>query len=307
MAKDRAEYETRMSRVLAHIDSHIDQALNTESLANVAHFSPYHFHRLFTAWTGETLGEYLRRRRVEVAAMRLVSQPRLSILSAALSVGFGSAEAFTRAFKLRFGCPPTTWRELEAKRRFQKSNLSQVNRKDNQDRLGGLVKNDASNQPKEATMNVQIVNRSPVKIAYLRHTGPYGAAISEFWMDTVAPWMIENDLMNRPRYGISHDDPGIASPSNCRYDAGVEIGEGHICSGNAQYVEIPGGRYAVLGFKGTPDKFGDAWASLLRDWLPSSSMQLDARPCFEHYPVTSSYDAKTGVMSCELCIPVVPL
>lgn len=60
MTKGRAEYETRMNRVLAHIDSHLDQALNTDSLADVAHFSLYHFHRLFTAWTGETLGEYLR-------------------------------------------------------------------------------------------------------------------------------------------------------------------------------------------------------------------------------------------------------
>lgn len=239
--------------------------------------------------------------------MRLVSQPRLSILNAALSVGYGSAEAFSRAFKLRFGCSPTKWRDFEIQRRSQDSNLSQINRKGDQDGSGRLVKNRPSTQPREVTMNVQLVNRSPAKIAYLRHTGPYGDAIAKFWMDTVAPWMVENDLMNRPRYEISHDDPGITSPINCRYDAGVEIEEDHVCSGNAQYVEIPGGRYAVLQFNDTPDKFVDAWASLLRDWLPSSGMQLDARPCFEHYPVTSSYDAKTGVISCELCIPVVPL
>lgn len=296
-----------MNRVLAHIDSHLDQSLSTESLANVAHFSPYHFHRLFAAWIGETLGDYLRRRRVEVAAMRLVSQPRLSVLSVALSVGFGSAEAFSRAFKWRFGCPPTTWRNREIQRRSRKGNTSQTNRKENQDSFVRWDENGASTQPEEFPLNVQLVNRAPTRIAYLRHTGPYGAAIGRFWMDTVAPWMAENDLMNRPRYGISHDDPGITLPGNCRYDAGVEIEEGHICSGNAQYAEVPGGRYAVLQFNGTMDKFGDAWASLLRDWLPTSGMQLDARPCFEHYPVTSRYDAKTGVVSCELCIPVAPL
>ncbi len=153
-------------------------------------------------------------------------------------------------------------------------------------------------------MNVQFINRSPVKIAYLRHTGPYGAAISAFRMDTVAPWMVENDLMNRPRYGISRDDPEVVAPDNCRYDAGVEIAEGRVCTGNTQYAEIPGGRYAVLQFEGTPDKFVDAWASLLMDWLPASGLQLDARPCFEHYPVSSSYNVETGVISCELCIPV---
>ena len=57
----RAEYRSRMHRVLAHIDAHLDEPLDLSSLAGVAHFSPFHFHRLFAAWTGETLGDYLRR------------------------------------------------------------------------------------------------------------------------------------------------------------------------------------------------------------------------------------------------------
>lgn len=307
MPKGRAEYETRMNRVLSHIDNHLDQPLTTDFLAGVAHFSAYHFHRLFSAWTGETIGEYVRRRRVEVAAMRLVSQPRISILNAALSVGFGSAEAFSRAFKVRFGFSPTQWGASEAQVRSEKSNRSQIDRKLNQAESEQWVENAASSQQMEASMNVQLINRSPVKIAYLRHRGPYGADISKFWMEIVAPWMVENDLVNRPRYGISHDDPGITAPSNCRYDAGVEVEEDRVCSGNAQYVGIPGGRYAALQFEDTQEKFVDAWASLLRDWLPSSRFQLDARPCFEHYPISSGYNAETGVMSCELCIPVLPL
>src|SRR4029077_17942250 len=99
----RTEYEKRMHKVLEHIDRHLDQPLDLATLAEVAYFSPFHFHRLFAAWMGETLGDYLRRRRVELAAMRLLSQPRLRVLNAALSVGFGSGEAFSRAFKGRFG------------------------------------------------------------------------------------------------------------------------------------------------------------------------------------------------------------
>src|SRR5260221_6970043 len=109
--RSRAEYDGRMHRVLEHIDQQLDQPLNLDTLARVAHFSPFHFHSLFAAWMGETLGDYLRRRRVEVAAMRLSSQPRLSVLAAAISVGFGSGEAFARAFKTRFGCAPTAWRQ----------------------------------------------------------------------------------------------------------------------------------------------------------------------------------------------------
>jgi AraC family transcriptional regulator len=84
--------------VLEHVDRHLDERLELESLARVANFSAFHFHRLFAAWMGETMGEYLRRRRLEVAAQRLVAQPRLPVLPVALGVGFGSAEAFARAF-----------------------------------------------------------------------------------------------------------------------------------------------------------------------------------------------------------------
>jgi len=49
------------------------------------------------------------------------------------------------------------------------------------------------------------------------------------------------------------------------------------------------------------------WAALLRDWLPSSGLQLDARPCFEHYPKGSGYNPQTGVFACEICIPVIAL
>src|SRR5712664_1184373 len=115
----RSEYVARMHRVLEHIDRHLDEPLELDTLAKVANFSSFHFHRLFTAWFGETLGDYVRRRRLETAALRLVAQPRLPVLQVALSVGFGSTEAFARAFKTRFGSTPTAWRALQVSKRDQ--------------------------------------------------------------------------------------------------------------------------------------------------------------------------------------------
>ena len=83
-----------MHRVVEHVDRHLDAELDLATLADVAHFSPFHFHRLFAAWMGETLGDYVRRRRLEVAATRLAAQPRVPVLQIALSTGFGSSEAF---------------------------------------------------------------------------------------------------------------------------------------------------------------------------------------------------------------------
>jgi len=301
-----------MHRVLEHIDRHLDESLDLDTLAGVANFSAFHFHRLFSVWMGETLGEYLRRRRLELAALRLVSQPDLPVLHAALSVGFGSAEAFARAFKARFGSSPTAWRSSE---RARHRNEGQANRKRNQavskpGQAGKTGKrNDGASRVRaqEAPMNIKIVDRQPTPIAYFRHVGPYGQPISDFWQKTVYPWMVTNDLLGSPRFGISYDDPKITAPEKCRYDAGVEVPPGFVGSGKHLTTVVPGGKYAAADYKGTAKEIGDAWAELLREWLPESGMQLDSRPFFEYYSRESTYDPRTGVFTCQLHIPVAAL
>jgi AraC family transcriptional regulator len=297
-----------MHKVVEHIDRHLDQPLTVEALASVAHFSPFHFHRLFSAWMGETFGDYLHRRRVEVAAMRLISQPRVPVLQIALSVGFGSGEAFTRAFRGRFGCAPSLWRQQEAERRSKQGKASQANRKLDQASAVAFSEHETSPQPRqEIIMNVKLIDRQPVTVAYLRHLGAYGEPISRFWQDTYYPWAATNNLLERPRYGISHDDPSITAPEQCRYDACAEVSPDFVVSGNALKATIAGGKYAVLRFKGAVAEVGGAWAALLRDWLPSSGLQLDARSCFEYYPKDAIFDPQTGVFECDICVPVAPL
>lgn len=305
----RSEYESRMHRVLAYIDEHLDEQLDLASLANVAHFSSFHFHRLFSAWMGETFGDYLRRRRIEMAAMRLAAQPRTKILNIALSVGFGSAEAFTRAFKGRFGCSPTAWREQQSSQRQEKSNSGQTNSKHSQALQASFADHEVSrNLNKEIIMKVTLIDRQPATVAYFRHIGPYGEPIARFWQATYVPWAVMNKLgADHARYGISHDDPSITAPEQCRYDACAEVTPDFIATGGALKKTIPGGKYAVLNFKGTVEQAGEAWASILRDWLPSSGLQLDSRPCFEYYPKGAACDGKTGAYECEICIPVTPL
>lgn len=308
-SRSRSEYESRMHRVLAYIDEHLEQALDLNALAEVAYFSPFHFHRLFSAWMGETLGDYLRRRRVEVAAMRLAAQPRIKILNLALSVGFGSAEVFARAFKNRFGCSPTVWRAQQSAQRRAHSNFGQVNSKTSQASHMLFAEHEVSrNSNKEIIMKVKLIDRQPVTVAYLRHVGPYDESISRFWQETYVPWAIMNRLgADHARYGISHDDPSITAPEQCRYDACAEVAADFVVSGGALKTTLAGGRYAVLDFKGTAEQVGEAWTSLLRDWLPSSGYQLDARPAFEYYRKHAACDLKTGTFECEICIPVAPL
>src|ERR1700748_1686805 len=172
--KSRDIYIDRMHRVTEHIDRHIDQYLDLETLAEVAHFSPFHFHRLFSAWMGETLGGYLRRRRCELASTRLLAQPKLGILEIALDVGFGSS--------------PTTWRLQQSQARQTKSKLDQTSSKMDQAPRLEPRKNESPNSTAERFMKVEIVDRTPTTIAYLRYVGPYGRPVGTFWQTEVYPW-----------------------------------------------------------------------------------------------------------------------
>lgn len=297
----RVEYTRRFHRVIDHIDAHLDEALELATLADVAHFSPFHFHRLFAAWMGETLGEYVRRRRLEVAATRLAAQPRVSVIDIALSVGFGSAEAFARAFKARFGISASAWRKE------QKSKRDQVRRKRDQEGVRGSGDHRASLHHEDTIMEVRLVERSPVRIVALRYVGPFGKPLAMFWQSRVMPWIQSRGLSGRAMIAIALDNPTVTAPARCRCDVGVEIDEDFVAIGDEQVVAVPGGRYASGHFFDTPARIEDAWTSLMRDWLPASGLQLDGRPTFEYYPKDARFDHATGAFECQLMVPVTPL
>ncbi|WEF32796.1 AraC family transcriptional regulator [Pseudoduganella chitinolytica] len=309
----RDEYARRMTRVLNYIDQHLDEPLELAQLADVANFSRFHFHRVFHAWMGETLGDYARRRRLEKAAFRLSCGPTESVLETALATGFGSGEAFARAFKTRFGCTPSEWRR-DTPRRLAAQALGRHSNPDqllgNPDQAGPLPMSDddvSNNIRENPTMEVVITDLPAVRVAYFRHIGPYGPGISVFWRTVVAPWMQSRGLEAPLCIGIGYDDPGMTPADNCRYDACVALPEDFTDTGSADIATLPGGRYARAAFTGQPAGIADAWTWLTRNWLPSSGLQCDDRPCLEIFRPDTAMDADTGAMRCDLCIPVRPL
>jgi AraC family transcriptional regulator len=297
-----------MHRVLRHIDGNLAASLELAELASVANFSAFHFHRLFAAWTGERVGDYVRRRRLEVAAIRLVTQPASTVLEVALSVGFGSSEAFSRSFKLHFAESPSTWRTLQRNKRLKDAKMDQHDSNPDQAFLEQVLQHGKHHNPlKEPAMEVQLKSLESTEIAYMRYVGPYGPPIADFWIKKVAPWMKANGLLNVARYGISHDDPSITDAGKCRYDACVDAPSNMVLGGDAQRATLPGGRYATMQFKGSPEEIGKAWTYLLRDWLPSSGLQMDNRPCFEYYPAESADGQSAQEFACVICIPVAKL
>ena len=156
-------------------------------------------------------------------------------------------------------------------------------------------------------MQVQVIDLPAVRVAWQRRIGPYGPGIGAFWRDTMAPWMQSHGLMEQTCYGVGLDDPVLTPADKCRYDACVALPERFEGNGNTAITTLPGGRYAVARFQGPTSSIADAWMTLTREWLPSSGLQCDQRPCFERFHATTARDPVTGEFSCDICIPVRPL
>jgi AraC family transcriptional regulator len=151
-------------------------------------------------------------------------------------------------------------------------------------------------------MRIDLVERPAVRVACLRYTGPSGAPLIRFWRGTVAPRLADHGLIDCPRYGVSRDDPATTRPDDCRYDACVQLPPG-LSMPDAEEMVIDGGRYAITHFKGPGAELGAAWGAFLRE-CEATARRDDSRPPFEHYPRGSHYDARTGILACELCLPV---
>jgi AraC family transcriptional regulator len=158
----RLEYEKRINRVIDHVRDHLADDLTLQELAGVAAFSPFHFHRIFRAVTGETLFAFIQRLRLERSALALIRHPDESVLAVALDHGFSSAATFARAFKVRFGMSATAWRYGGAER-WRKG--SKANRKPRK----------ASAPPPRHRAPVSVKELPALHVAYMRHVGPYGA------------------------------------------------------------------------------------------------------------------------------------
>lgn len=305
----RLEYEKRVNRVVDHIRDHLANELSLVGLARVAAFSPFHFHRVFTAITGETLFGFIQRVRIEKAAGALRNHPGQSVLQVALDHGFSSAATFARAFKAHFGMSATEWRRGGAERwragRLPERNPGKQLRNPGKARRRGRP-DTPRKHTEEGTMNVHVRELPAHHVAYMRYVGPYGAhGIPELWAK-LRKWMEARDLLSDARItlGVGYDDPSITEAQKCRYDACLVVPQSFQPDKWVNVMDIPGGKYAVSEFRGTAHEIQGAWDRVFSTWLPTSGYEPDDRPCFEVYRGNPTVDAKKGIFRCDLCLPV---
>jgi AraC family transcriptional regulator len=270
------DYGERILRVLVHIQQHLDHALDLDELAGIAHFSPFHFHRIFRGMVGEAVQEHIRRLRLERAAYRLKcgTQP---ITHVAFDAGYDAHEAFTRAFKAVFGQSPSAFREQHRPLR-----MPPVPSGVHYDPEGRLDEFEAI-RVEEATMEVRIENVQPMRVAFVRHVGPYDQ-VGRTWQK-LCTWAGMRGLFgpNTQLFGISHDDPDVTPPDKLRYDACIVVSDAVQPEGEVGVQEVAGGRYAVAMHRGPYSKFGETYAALLGQWLPARGHEPVSSPCLEFY------------------------
>ncbi|MFI7425450.1 helix-turn-helix domain-containing protein [Micromonospora sp. NPDC049836] len=108
----------RLNQAMDHLERHLDQPLDVAALARIAAVSEHHFRRLFSALAGLPLSEYVRRRRLTVAGAEVVAG-EAPLLDVAVRWGYGSHEAFARAFRAMHGIGPQEARRTGASLRAQ--------------------------------------------------------------------------------------------------------------------------------------------------------------------------------------------
>ncbi len=287
MASRHTGYRRRINRVLSFLERNLDDPPSLDYLAGLARYSPHHFHRVFTGMVGESLAAYVRRLRLERAAMFLARTGR-PVTDIALDSGYDSHEAFTRAFRGHFGASPSAYRETA--------------------RRGLPLPKSPVAPPKpqgDTTMEAKIMPFPKTRVAYVRHVGPY-AQCEAAWTTLCAFAGPKGLLGPQTRFiGVCHDDPEVTPPEKIRYDACITVSDDVAAEGEVGLMDIGGGEYVTALHEGPYSGLHASYAELCGVALPKLGREPGYAPSLEIYlddpATTPPEDLRT-----EIYIPLLP-
>jgi AraC family transcriptional regulator len=293
-------YQQRINLVTNHIRSCLLEDLSLKALADVAGFSPFHFHRIFKSITGETVNALTTRLRLERAVMLLKTTPDLSITEAALECGFNSVSTFSRAFKKQYGRTARSW-----DRQSQLKNHEKV-------RVEGDIPtytNDMLRQmDQQGQFTVQIRSLPTQHLAYIRVINSYAPDRLVNAYETLTAWYQAKggNHSNTTLIGMSQDDPDVTPLELCRYDICLTIPADWQGTEQVSTRPFPACRIASIHCRGDIFLVDKAWQYLFRYWLPHSRYQPDNLPALEIY---KRHPAEIGweTFDLECAIPITNL
>ena len=261
----RESYARRIERVVDYLIDHLDGDVDLHRLAEEAFLSPYHFHRVYHAMTGETVAESVRRLRLHRAAVKLISSD-IAIAVLSKEAGYGSVQVFNRAFREGYGTPPAAYREKQARAQLRNpSTRTSLSTEEN------------------SMYQVTIRDVKPCRIAALRPQGEYMNIGNAF--ERLNVWAAGQGVLDdKVRwFGIYYDDPAATPTAQLKSDACLAIAEGVAPPAEYRVTHTPGGRCAMLVYTGPYSDLEKPYKWLFGDWLPKSGEEPDDQPCFEEY------------------------
>lgn len=280
----------RLNRALERLEDRLDQEVDPAELAKVAATSEYHLRRMFSALAGMPLSEYVRRRRLTVAGAEVLAG-RESLLVIAVRYGYGSGEAFARAFRAMHGVGPG------AARRTGAALVSQP-------RLSFRLTVEGN-----SSMRYRVVDRQDFGVVGLKarvplvHAGPNQAIVD--FVRGADPRLLERleALSDQDPPGIvavcDDLDPGRAEGTELDYYHGV-ITSAAAPEGTTA-LAVPAGTWAVFTTSGpAPEAIQELWRDVFTQWFPSNPYR--SRPGPEILRTRLSPDG--GEADAELWLPV---
>jgi AraC family transcriptional regulator len=254
------KWQQRIQRAAALLGSKLEEPPSLHELAGAAAISPYHFHRIWRAMTGRTVGEMVRHLRIKEAS-RVLVESDASVTEIALSLGFATSQNFARAFRQELGVSPSSFR------------------------AGYRGQSDAGAKRSEATeAPIELVFVDSRTVIAKRRTGlPYEALNEEF--GTVWSWAERSGVIGRLNgiYGVPYDDPLSVPVAALRYDACLALGGVTEAPHPLHALVLAGGECARLRVRGSYAQLEGAIQSLVGGWLLNSGREPADAPLFHHF------------------------
>jgi len=273
------DYQERLGHVIAYVHDHLDEALDLNRLADVAHLSSFHWHRVYCALYGETLAATVRRLRLQRASGYLANTA-MPVAQLARRCGYPNAQSFARAFKGMYGMSPLQYRQAGSHTAFQHS-LGTGSAE------GAMPEADAKLVDLVRVVDVRCVSR--VRLAGLDHHGSYmdvGRAFESTYVRLAALGQVTSTMRWMAVY---LDDPFAVPERQLHSRAGLSVPEGFSIEAPLVAFELGGdqggesGLCAVLRHQGPYATMRAAYEWLYGEWLVRSGHQVADSPVFEEY------------------------
>jgi len=275
------DYQQRLGRVIAYLHDHLDEPLDLHRLAEVAHLSPYHWHRVYHALHGETIAVTVRRLRLHKATGYLANTS-LPVEQLARRCGYPNAQSFARAFRTAYGMSPLQYRQQGEHVAFRAAQAARA-------------------VPPGYEVSVREIPR--VRLAGLDHRGSY-MAIGQAFERSYVQLAARAQVGPASRWIAEYlDDPSTVPERQLCSRAGLSVPDGAEVAPPLVAFEVGGGPCAVLRHRGPYATMRAAYQWLYGHWLVDSGHEVGDAPVFEEY-LNNPRDTAPADLLTDICLPL---